>query len=141
MAVGALVLLDTAPVVPVLRSRSDVRDTIQTASRELSSASTRLLETLSASGGTLPATINATYRTIEDLGVVVNPENRNPEKFPDDVFSYVDLSSVSFNVFEGVQTLKGSEAPSRARRVIRERDVLLATVRPYLTDMEWFRKR
>jgi type I restriction enzyme, S subunit len=51
-------------------------------------------------------------------------------------FIYVDLSSVDHNVIESLKRIKGSEAPSRARRVIRENDVILSTVRPTSEDMQ-----
>jgi type I restriction enzyme S subunit len=69
---------------------------------------------------------------LEDLDISINPENRNPEREADAKFQYVDLSSVGFNDIDGVKVILGSQAPSRARRVIREGDVILSTVRPYL---------
>ncbi len=72
-------------------------------------------------------------KTLEEMGVKINPENRNPAKESSKTeFQYVDISSVSLNTFENVKLILGSEAPSRARRVIREGDVVLSTVRPYL---------
>jgi type I restriction enzyme S subunit len=80
----------------------------------------------------LPPAINPPCKTIQELGIELNSENRNPEKSPAEEFIYVDLSSVDHNVIESLKRIKGSEAPSRARRVIRENDVILSTVRPYL---------
>jgi type I restriction enzyme M protein len=72
-------------------------------------------------------------RSIEELDIQINPESRNPALvFPDKEFTYVDLSAASLNSFSGLKMLRGAEAPSRARRLIRQGDVLLATVRPYL---------
>jgi type I restriction enzyme M protein len=116
----------------VLRTRTDIQQTITDTAAEVSKASEHLVATLTESATLLPVTANATYKTLEDLGIDINPENRNPEKTPEAEFMYVDLASVSFNSFEGVKKLLGSEAPSRARRVIREGDVILSTVRPYL---------
>ncbi len=56
---------------------------------------------------------------------------RNPENEPDKEFEYIDVSNV--NVFTGeitIQRLKGYQAPSRARKVVRENDIILSTVRP-----------
>ena len=72
-------------------------------------------------------------KSLSDIGVLVNPENRNPSRIsPDNYFRYVDLASVYYNNIENVKNIKGSQAPSRARRVIREDDVIMSTVRPYL---------
>jgi len=67
-----------------------------------------------------------------DLKIMVNPDTRNPMRNPDEEFTYVDIGAVSYNHIEDPRLLKGINAPSRARRVIREDDVLLSTVRPYL---------
>lgn len=56
---------------------------------------------------------------------------KNPESEPDKEFRYIDISNV--NLFTGgidVQILKGHEAPTRARKVVRENDIILSTVRP-----------
>ena len=72
-------------------------------------------------------------KTLIELGIEINSENRNPSRTnPHDVFQYIDLSSVSFNNIDNVKMLVGGDAPARARRVVREHDVILATVRPYL---------
>jgi type I restriction enzyme S subunit len=57
---------------------------------------------------------------------------RDPTKAAETEFEYVDISSVDINAGEiaGTQTLVGSEAPSRARKVIVAHDVIVSTVRP-----------
>jgi len=66
--------------------------------------------------------------------ILVKTETVNPAQLPDDGFDYIDVSSVSNETFaiESTQRLKGRDAPSRARRLVRSGDVLLATVRPTL---------
>ncbi|MEZ7862598.1 MAG: restriction endonuclease subunit S [Aeromonadaceae bacterium] len=61
-------------------------------------------------------------------------ETTNPTNEPEVEFRYVDVSSVSNLTFsiEVVQLLKGKDAPSRARKMIRKNDVLFATIRPTL---------
>ncbi|RLG35604.1 hypothetical protein DRN98_00880 [Methanosarcinales archaeon] len=56
---------------------------------------------------------------------------RNPENDPDKEFEYIDISNV--NTFTGeitTQRLKGYQAPSRARKVVKKNDIILSTVRP-----------
>ena len=66
--------------------------------------------------------------------ITLRTAQRNPEKHPDKLFRYVDVSSVDNTLFKirDATVLKGSEAPSRARKEIKENDVLFATVRPTL---------
>lgn len=66
--------------------------------------------------------------------IVAAMESVNPAHSPDDEFDYIDVSSVSNKTFtiEATQRLKGMDAPSRARRLVRANDVLFATVRPTL---------
>ena len=116
---------------PIVRSVFEVSSGINTAQEEVARASERLCHTLTEALERLPLG-SRRLQTVDGLGIVMNPENRNPEARPEETFRYVDLSSVSFNSFDGVKTLSGIDAPSRARRVIREGDVILSTVRPYL---------
>ncbi len=80
-------------------------------------------------------TIDKDWEMVE-LGKVceVNFETENPnDKYGDKEFYYYDISSVEN--YTGVcnpSLVKGSEAPSRARRKIKNGDVLLSTVRPNL---------
>jgi type I restriction enzyme S subunit len=70
--------------------------------------------------------------TIGDF--LVKTELRDPARRPRDRFLYVDVSSIDNQAFTIRQPteLLGADAPSRARKVIREQDVLFATVRPTL---------
>ncbi|MBX6753674.1 MAG: restriction endonuclease subunit S [Thermorudis peleae] len=77
------------------------------------------------------------WRWVQLRSVCVPTERRNPTKIPDIEFDYVDISSVD-NVLGQIvssRRLVGSEAPSRARKVIRAADVLFATTRPYLRNI------
>jgi type I restriction enzyme S subunit len=58
----------------------------------------------------------------------------NPLQSQEVEFDYIDVSSVSNQTFriEETQRLKGKNAPSRARRLVKANDVLFATVRPTL---------
>jgi len=65
----------------------------------------------------------------------VNREGRNPTKDARHEFlTYIDIASVAEDAGGIVATTRilGKNAPSRARRVVREGDVILSTVRPYL---------
>ena len=59
---------------------------------------------------------------------------RNPTALPDESFTYVDVASVDNNVkaIFSARSLLGLEAPSRARKVIRQGDILVSTIRPNL---------
>ena len=72
-----------------------------------------------------------------ELGEVceINPETINsPLAYPNQTVFYVDISSVENETGRllGYREISSSEAPSRARRGIRNGDVLLSTVRPNL---------
>ena len=65
----------------------------------------------------------------------INPETINPvAAYPNETVFYVDISSVENETgrFLGYREISPSEVPSRARRGIRNGDVLLSTVRPNL---------
>ncbi|WP_353236899.1 restriction endonuclease subunit S [Limnohabitans sp.] len=66
--------------------------------------------------------------------LLLKTETVNPLSAPDDDFSYIDVSSVSNETYEieETQRLKGKDAPSRARRLVKAGDVIFATIRPTL---------
>ncbi|MBI5753468.1 MAG: restriction endonuclease subunit S [Hydrogenophilales bacterium] len=66
--------------------------------------------------------------------VLQKTEMVNPLQSPQAEFDYIDVSSVSNATFqiEATQRLKGKEAPSRARKLVRASDILFATIRPTL---------
>ncbi len=73
--------------------------------------------------------------TTKPLGeVLLKTETVNPVANPDVEFNYIDVSSVSNETYEieETQLLKGKDAPSRARRLVKAGDVIFATIRPTL---------
>jgi len=56
--------------------------------------------------------------------------NFDPTKYPDKRFSYVELADIdaSIGVIHGASEIKGEEAPSRARRILRKDDVIVSSV-------------
>ena len=66
--------------------------------------------------------------------VLQKTDTVNPLQSPQVEFDYIDVSSVSDATFqiETTQRLKGKDAPSRARKLVRANDILFATIRPTL---------
>ncbi len=71
-------------------------------------------------------------KTLGDL--LVRTETTDPMRSPQTEFDYIDVSSVSNETLaiQETQRLKGKDAPSRARRLVKANDVLFATIRPTL---------
>ena len=59
-------------------------------------------------------------------------ETVNPKIEPNEEFIYIDVSSVNkeTKIIEKTTVLKGEDAPSRARKLVKTNDVIFATVRP-----------
>lgn len=56
---------------------------------------------------------------------------RNPENQPEKELKYIDISNVNISTGDIIiQLLKGHQAPSRARKVVRENEIIISTVRP-----------
>jgi type I restriction enzyme S subunit len=75
---------------------------------------------------------------VASLGDLVEPvKTWNPASKPDESFYYVDLSAVDQveKRITGANEVIGGEAPSRARQLIRQGDVLVSTVRPNLNGV------
>ncbi|BFU93205.1 MAG: type I restriction modification enzyme protein S [Nitrospira sp.] len=73
------------------------------------------------------------------IGELVEPVSSwTPERGdPNDVFTYIDLSAVEQDakIISGTRELACSDAPSRARQLVRGGDVLVSTVRPNLNGV------
>ena len=73
------------------------------------------------------------WQTRQVLDVAdVDPENLSNDTKPDFAFNYISLEQVVSGRLLGYSEEKFCTAPSRARRVLRYRDVLMSTVRPGL---------
>jgi type I restriction enzyme, S subunit len=73
--------------------------------------------------------------------VLFNPEVLSESTKPDVPINYVDISSVDSNgVIESTEEILFADAPSRARRVTRVGDVIVSTVRTYLTAISLISK-
>ena len=65
----------------------------------------------------------------------VNPEQLGSRTDPDHLLEYLDIAAIEQPGFIGAsRTFRFSGAPSRARRLAREGDILVSTVRPYLRN-------
>ena len=76
-----------------------------------------------------------TERTIVPLRSIIEPLTTvNPQKTPQNFFTYIDVSSISRDTLTITDTkqILGKKAPSRARRLVKTNDVIYATVRPTL---------
>jgi len=73
-----------------------------------------------------------------DLGSVVkvNPEQARRD-YPYEEIEYIDISSVGTGILLETKQLEFANAPSRAKRIVRNGDIILATVRPNLRAF-WF---
>lgn len=64
----------------------------------------------------------------------INPKSgRLPEKF-----EYIDLESVTNGQLAATVTIKSVNAPDRAQRVVKDKDILFQTVRPYQMNNLYF---
>ncbi len=74
------------------------------------------------------------YVTLNEV-CEINPETTNPaELYPNSHFNYIDISCVEneSGKFLGPNKTPTDEAPSRARRSVKQGDILMSTVRPNL---------
>lgn len=93
----------------------------------------------------LPAALHEVFSQAEKEGwewkrlgeLVARTETQDPSRMPEGEFMYVDIASVdsTSGTITTLKILKGKDAPSRARKVIRANDVIFATTRPYLKSI------
>jgi len=66
--------------------------------------------------------------------------NPKPDALPE-VFTYIDLESVKNGVLLQDRMIKKEDAPSRAQRLLQEKDILFQTVRPYQRNNYFFNSK
>ena len=65
--------------------------------------------------------------------IKINPETLSNKTDADYAIEYIDISSIGGpNVILKTEKYRFGDAPSRVERIIRKRDVIISTVRPYL---------
>ena len=62
---------------------------------------------------------------------MINPENLKKDHGLK-LIEYLDTSSVTENSFEITETIVANKAPSRAKRIVQDQDIIISTVRPNL---------
>ena len=75
---------------------------------------------------------------------LLKTENKFPEKdFPEEYFEYVDIASIDNKTKKITETKKilGKDAPSRAKQLIKFKDILISTVRPNLNAVALVQNR
>jgi len=77
-------------------------------------------------------------KKIGDL-VKINEKTVN-KNYSESVIEYIDTSSVEKGQLIGIQRLNLCEAPSRAKRILKDRDILISTVRPNLKHFFFIEK-
>lgn len=79
------------------------------------------------------------WKTIKLKFIVTINVNTLPENFSkSNKIDYVDIGSVSYeNGIENIEKLSFAKAPSRARRIARENDTIVSTVRTYLKAIDF----
>ena len=77
------------------------------------------------------------WKWVRISDIADDTERVNPTKNPEMEFLYVDIASIDNVTYQITKPkrLKGKEAPTRARKLIRVGDVIFATTRPYLKNV------
>lgn len=74
--------------------------------------------------------------------ILINEKTFNPKNFKQEYFSYIDIESIENGTGKIIlnKTVKSDKAPSRARRIVFDKSVVISTVRPYLKAFTYIEK-
>ncbi|HBJ36804.1 MAG TPA: restriction endonuclease subunit S [Planctomycetaceae bacterium] len=133
-----LTLAVSGQLVPQFPSEGDSSESLSHARDErkklVSSGSIKRRAIASVEDTEAPFAIPASWRWAR----LVDVGHELGQKTPSDVFTYIDVGGIdSFpgRVSDRVEILEASEAPSRARKVVKRGTVIYSTVRPYLLNV------
>lgn len=77
---------------------------------------------------------------IKKLGEICEKiKQTHPRNIFKDKFRYIDISSIDPNskTIQNIRFIRVKEAPSRARKLVKAKDILFATTRPYLENITY----
>ncbi|CAH0120337.1 hypothetical protein PAE9249_02856 [Paenibacillus sp. CECT 9249] len=77
-------------------------------------------------------------RLVKDIAVVNERSIKKSDRI--DTIQYIDIAAVNHRNIDQLQTFKLNDAPSRARRIVQDNDILISTVRPNLKHYTMIRK-
>jgi type I restriction enzyme S subunit len=74
------------------------------------------------------------WKVLSISEIVEKTDIVDPRKNPEIIFKYIDVSSISreYLIINEYKEYKGRDAPSRARKAVKNGDIIFATVRPSL---------
>lgn len=75
---------------------------------------------------------------MKDIAVVNERSIKKSDRI--DTIQYIDIAAVNHRNIDQLQTFKLNDAPSRARRIVQDNDILISTVRPNLKHYTMIRK-
>jgi type I restriction enzyme S subunit len=78
--------------------------------------------------------IPESWKVLSLSELVEKTDIADPRKTPEKTFKYIDVSSISreYFIIKEYKEYKGRDAPSRARKAVKNGDIIFATVRPSL---------
>ena len=112
----------------------DEADRLRRIRREADAKAARILPALFLKMFGDPATNPMKWPVVPLSDFVNAVSRRNPSTSPDEPFQYIDIAGVDgeLGLITAVKSMVGRDAPSRARQVVKWRDTVVSTVRPYL---------
>jgi type I restriction enzyme S subunit len=112
----------------------DEADRLRRTRREADAKAARILPALFLKMFGDPATNPMKWPVVPLSDFVNAVSRRNPSTSPDEPFQYIDIAGVDgeLGLITAVKSMVGRDAPSRARQVVKWRDTVVSTVRPYL---------
>ena len=112
----------------------DEADSLRRIRREADAKAARILPALFLKMFGDPATNPMKWPVVPLSDFVNAVSRRNPSTSPDEPFQYIDIAGVDgeLGLITAVKSMVGRDAPSRARQVVKWRDTVVSTVRPYL---------
>lgn len=88
--------------------------------------------------------MNSFKQKQEKLGefILLNEETKNPKALSGEYFTYIDIDAVENDTgkISFDKQVESQKAPSRARRIAKDKSVLISTVRPYLKAFAYIEK-
>lgn len=125
--------LSTRTPVPPMEIQEQIVAECQKVDNEVSNAQLTTKTAKQSIEGIINSTTGNLVKLDEKL-LNINQYAINPHDYAEKMFTYVDIDSVGKGngVISYVNTVKGSDAPSRARRLVKSDSIIISTVRPYL---------
>ena len=123
---------DLRVLLPSIKEQNRIAEILGSVDEELEKTQEIIKATEKIKQGLMQQLLKSGKKQIIENVAKLNPEQINPLNAAEKKFYYIDIASIKNCAISIPKEFYGKDAPSRARRLVKNKDIIISTVRPNL---------